>query len=86
MVPVDDALDILLVLLTFRKSSVTWRAPAPRLPRAPAPFAVVVALVAFEPVAAFRRPDLGFSLTILARAAVAKAAAALAGEAGLTGE
>lgn len=85
VVPVE-ALDILLVLLTFRTSSGSCAACAPRFVVAPGPFAVPVELEALRPVPAFGRPAFGFSPTILARLAVAAAAAAFAGDATLTGE
>ena len=60
-------------------------APTPRFGLTTAAF-VVVGLVALRPPAAFVRPGLAFSFTMLARSAVAAAAAALAGDANLTGE
>ena len=84
VVPVD-ALDVLLELLTLRESSSSCALSAPRLVLVPCTFAFFV-VVAFGPVAVFGRPTLGFSLSILARAAVATAAAALAGEVAFTGE
>ncbi len=84
VVPVDT-LDVLLELLTLRESSSSCAFSCPRLVLVPCNFAFFV-VVAFGPVAVFGRPALGFSLSILARAAVAIAAAALAGEAAFTGE
>ena len=84
VVPVD-VLDVLLELLTFRVSSGSCTFSAPRLVLAPCPFGFFV-VVAFGPVAVFGRPTLDFSLSILASAAVATAAAALAGEAAFIGE
>ena len=84
VVPVD-ALEALLELLTLRESSNSCAFSAPRLVLVPCTFVLFV-VVAFGPVAVFGRPALGFSLSILARAAVATAAAALAGETAFTGE
>ena len=84
VVPVEMA-DMLLWLLTFLPSSDSLAASTPRFGLAAAAF-VVVGLVALRPPTAFGRPGLAFSFTMLARSAVAAAAAALAGDASLIGE
>lgn len=75
----SDALDILLVLLTFRISSGSCVGPAPLFARVFAAF-VAVGLLALRAVPALGRPNLAFAPTIVARLAVAAAAAALAGD------
>lgn len=84
VVPVEMA-EMLLWLLTFLTSSDSLATSTPRFGLTAAAF-VVVGLVALRPPAAFGRPGLAFSFTMLARSAVAAAAAALAGDANLIGE
>ena len=85
VVPVE-ASDILLVLLTFRTSSGSSAPLTPRFVRVAGRFAAVFEAETLRPPPVRGRPALGFSLIMLARLAVAAAAAALAGDVPFMGE